>query len=126
MSQSISKERIKQIINEEINRRIFLNENQELDIEAIEAVSKNAKILLKAAYEFRNNAPPTLINHFTPSLGEMIEKLENMIKNPTTFVSAKKPELPEQEKSQTKPSEMSDFSMGPRGGETVKIKPKIK
>jgi hypothetical protein len=127
MGHSISKERIKQIINEEIKRRITLNEGGDrLDIDAIDTVSKNAKILLKAAYEFQDNAPPALINAFTPSLGEMIKKLEEMIQSPTQFVSKQKPELSgEKEKSK---EQTGDLSMRPRegGGEKVTIKPSIR
>lgn len=123
MSYSISKERIKQIINEEIRRKLLLKE--ELDIDAIETVSKNAKILLKAAYEFRNNAPPALINAFTPSLKEMIEKLEEMIQSPAQFVSKQRIELSSGEKPK---GQTGDLSMrhGGNDNEKVVIKPRVR
>lgn len=135
MGHSISKERIKQIINEEIRRRITLNEGDEqpetalpagrLDISAIKSVLESAGILLDAAYKFQDKAPPALIDAFTPSLGEMIKKLDQMIQSPAQFVSRQKPELPSEEKPE---KQTGDLSMRPRdgGGETVTIKPSIR
>lgn len=91
MQQVISVERIKQIIKEEIQRKVMLDEG--LDLDSMEVVFNGSKSLLAAAYKFKENASPSMINATTPILDQLISKLEEMLDKPSSYALKQNPKI---------------------------------
>lgn len=84
---TISKQRLKEIIAEEVSR--FRIQNEAVDHEGVKVVVNSASKLLKAATDFKENANATMTNAVTPGLDSMINTLEEMISNPSSYTDKK-------------------------------------
>ena len=86
-SPTVSLDRLKQIIAEEIDKV-----NEQVDHKTINSIVGVASKLLAAVEAFKEKAPPAAINATTPHLGELERVLENMLSTPASYVPRVKKE----------------------------------
>lgn len=85
---SISKERLRKIVAEEIDRL-----RETVDHEGAKIVVTESSKLLKALNQFKENATGQMIGSTVPHVDTLIATLEQMISSPASYVDKQKPEV---------------------------------
>lgn len=87
---TISEEKLKQIIREELARKAALNED--VDYEGAKTVTTGASKLLKALSGFRDDANGAMSSAVTPHFDALVGVLEQMVNNPLSYTDKVKVE----------------------------------
>lgn len=97
MSNSITRERLKQIVNEEREKLIaegILSEavpgQPSLDHGAVAGIVKAASDFMKALEKFKEKASPTMLHSMHPQLDKLETSLTDMITTPSSYVAVPK------------------------------------
>lgn len=78
----VSQSRLREIINEELQRRLL----EQVDHEGVRTVVNAASKLLKSAESFKDDSTGAMANAVTPHLDALIKVLENMVNAPASYV----------------------------------------
>jgi len=97
ISYKISEDRLKEIIAEELQRKLQLAENpdsltEDIDHEGAATVSKASSKLLKALASFKEDANGGMQSATTPHLDALVSTLEAMVQNPANYTDKVKVE----------------------------------
>lgn len=83
MSVSFKEHEIRRIIREELQKASLA---EGVDHEGITSVVSAASKLLKAIDAFRNDATPSAVNAVSPTIDDVVSRLEDMVSNPGGYV----------------------------------------
>ncbi len=82
----ISRAQIQKIIAEEISRL-----SEDVDHTQIKDVVTVASKLMSAIESFKSSAPQAVLNALTPNIDTISKSLEDMVSNPSSYVTRQKP-----------------------------------
>jgi len=82
----ISESHLRKLVVEELRAL-----NEHIDHEGVKIVVTAASKLLKAVEDFNDSANSTMTNALEPDLGSVMQQLESMINNPSSYLDKPKP-----------------------------------